>query len=186
MVIMPTLLTALERAGLIHHLSMRNGISFSFKNEQVKRCLTVAGQILEIRIAARMRALTEKDGAPLYHDCRVGVSINWDAEAEEKNERVRTVNEIDVLAMKGTIPIFISCKNGEFDADELYKLSTVAYRFGGSYAKRVLVVSDIDRMGTRGEYLLARAADMGIRVLDNVSELDNTELDRLLRSLWLN
>ena len=186
MVIIPALLVELERAGFIHHLSMKNGISFSFKNKQVKRCLTMAGQILEIRIAARLRALTEKDGSPLYNDCKVGVSIDWDSEEAGEDEPFRTVNEIDVLAMKGTIPIFISCKNGEFDAEELYKLNTVAYRFGGSYAKKVLMVSDIDRMGLKGEYLLARANDMGIRVIDRVAELDDTELDRLLRSLWLN
>lgn len=185
MVMLPALLTELERAGLISRLSMRGTVSFVFKNEQVKRCLTVAGQILEIRIAARMRGLTERDGTPLYHDCRVGVSINWDGEDGE-DDRFRTVNEIDVLAMHGALPIFISCKNGEFDTEELYKLSTVAQRFGGGYAKKVLAVSDLEKMGTKGEYLRARAEDMGIRILDNVAELDNVELDRLLRSLWLN
>jgi len=186
MVMIPELLAELEKKRLISNLSMRNGVSFVFKNEQVKRCLTVAGQILEIRIAARMMRLTERNGEPLYHDCRVGVSIDWDGDTGNDDERFRTINEIDVLAMHGAVPIFISCKNGDFDAEELYKLNTVARRFGGSYAKKVLVASNMDKLGSKGEYLRARAADMDIRILDNVAELDNPELDRLLRSLWLN
>lgn len=184
--VIPSFLAELEQQGLISDLSVEDeSIAFTFKNEQVKRCLTVAGQILEIRIASRILGLTERDGQRFYNDCRVGVSIDWDGE-ENRDEKFRTVNEIDVLAMRGAIPIFISCKNGDFDTEELYKLSTVADRFGGRYAKKVLVAADMDKLGAKGEYLRARAADMGIRLLDNVAELDNTELDRLLRSLWLN
>lgn len=182
---LPTLLAELEKNQLISGLSVEERcISFTFKNRQVKRCLTVAGQILEAHVASRMMAQKEKNGQPIYNDCRVGVSINWDGEGDSE-ERYRTVNEIDVLAMHGTLPIFISCKNGDFDTEELYKLNTVAARFGGFYAKKVLVASDMDQLGAKGEYLRARAADMRIRILDNVATLSDAELDRALRSLWL-
>ena len=179
-------LAELERKCLISELKTNELFSFTFKNEQVKRCLTIAGQILEVRIATRMLTLTEKNKQPLYNDCRVGVAIDWDGGDNEEDERFRTVNEIDVLAMHGTLPIFISCKNGDFDTEELYKLNTVAHRFGGSYAKKVLVTSDLNSLGAKGEYLRARAADMSIRILDNVAQIGDRELDRILRSLWLN
>ena len=43
--------------------------------------------------------------------------------------------------MRGLRPIFISCKNGSFLPEELYKLSAVAKHFGGEYAKKVLVTN---------------------------------------------
>ncbi len=179
----PELLSDLEKEGLISSLSLGEYISFTFKNEQIKRVLTVAGQALELKIAKHLRELTDKD-APLYNDVRVGVVIDWDL--SEHTEEYRTVNEVDVIAMKDAIPVFISCKNGDFDMEELYKLNTVANRFGGRYVKKVLVAAEIDKLGSKAEHIRARAEDMGIRLLENIDEISDSELDRLLRSVWFN
>ena len=56
-------------------------------------------------------------------DCLVGVHIDWDGTIHGGWGR-DTVNEIDVLALKGYIPTFISCKNGNVDQMALYKKST--------------------------------------------------------------
>ncbi len=180
----PGILFDLQKHGLIRRLVVGDRISFVFKNEQVKRCLTVAGQVLELTVAARLQGLKDKDGQPLYHDVKVGVVIDWDAEDEA--EEVRTVNEIDVIAMKGAVPVYISCKNGFFDANELYKLDTVAKHFGGEYAKKVLVTTELDKLGERAEYLRARMQDMSIRCVENLDEKSESEIDRILRSLWNN
>ena len=45
-------------------------------------------------------------------------------------------NEIDVIALEGYTPIFISCKNGNVDKMAFYELDTVAKRFGGKYVKK--------------------------------------------------
>ncbi|MBE6553108.1 MAG: DUF1887 family protein [Ruminococcaceae bacterium] len=177
---LPNLLKELERAGLIHDLTTQNRITFCFPDQQIRRCLTVAGQVLEVLIASRMIALTDKQGDRLYHDCKVGVVINWDGDGDT---RVRTVNEIDVFAMQGSTPIFLSCKNGDFDSEELYKLNTVALRFGGRFAKKVLVAADLDKMGSKGEFLKARAEEMQIRIIDRITRLPLNELDRILRTL---
>ena len=131
-----------------------------------------------------MATLRDADGAPLYHDIRVGVVIDWDG--DEEGDAIRTVNEIDVMAMKGAIPVFISCKNGDFDMEELYKLSTVADRFGGKLVKKVLVSTELDKLGGKADYLRARMEDMKIRRLENIDELSMAELDRQLKSLWSN
>jgi hypothetical protein len=70
------------------------------------------------------------------------------------------------------------------DADELYKLSAVAHRFGRGYAKKVLVVSDLDRLGSAGDYIRARAEDMGIALIENAAELTDIELARRLKNIW--
>jgi len=86
--------------------------------------------------------------------------------------------------MHDVVPVFISCKNGIVTSDELYKLNTVAERFGGSYAKKVLVATAIDSLGEAGEYLRQRAKDMNIRLLDNICEMDDAELLRRMKGLW--
>lgn len=174
----------LEEKGLIFSTEFGEHISFRYKNKQVKRCLTVSGQILELAMAVRLFNLKEEDGKRLYHDARVGVVIDWDG--NDPDEKVRTVNEIDILAMKDSIPVFISCKNGNFGIDELYKLNTVAERFGSQYAKKVLIASELDKIGNKSEYIRARAEDMGIRLVEDVDTISDNELDRILKSLWRN
>ena len=77
-----------------------------------------------------------------------------------------TKNEIDVMLMHGLTPVFVSCKNGAIKEIELYKLNTVAERFGGEFAKKLLVSTDFDpeNEDTRKAFL-QRAADMNIVVI---------------------
>jgi len=86
--------------------------------------------------------------------------------------------------MHGMIPVFISCKNGMVTADELYKLNTVAHRFGGEYAKKVLVTTRISDFGEQSMYLKQRAKDMNIRLLERVQDMDEAELEKKLRTVW--
>lgn len=81
-------------------------------------------------------------------------------------------NEMDVLATAGAIPVFISCKNGSVDSDELYKLNTVAQRFGGIYAKKILVMT---YYGVTDSFI-QRAQAMNIRLIRNVHLLDHQQL----------
>jgi hypothetical protein len=178
----PWMLWELQKFGLISSLYIGDTVSFRFKNEQVKRCLTTAGQILELFIASRLLSIKDTNGSPLYNDVKVGTVINWGQ--DEHEPEIHTINEIDVLAMKGAIPVFISCKNGLFDANELYKLNTVADRFGNKYAKKILIATDMDGLGAKGEYLTARMEDMGIKCVGDLDQLPDTELDRILASLW--
>ena len=172
----------LQRLGLIRRLIIQDTVFFVFKNEQVKRALTVSGQVLELYVAKMMRSLKDKDGTPLYHDVKVGVVIGWDESDTE--DIYQTINEIDVIAMKGAVPVFISCKNGYFNVDELYKLNTVATRFGNKYAKKVLICTKLDKLGESAEYMRARMDDMSIRYIDNVDKMDDADFSRCLKSLW--
>jgi len=163
-------------------------VTVGYKNKQVKRCLTKAGQALEMKVYIMVKQVLDKNEMPVYNDVLNGVVIDWDGQFhdEETEEIYDTENEIDVLAMHNIVPVFISCKNGVVTADELYKLDTVARRFGGHYAKKVLVATAIDCMGEAGNYLRQRAKDMNIRILENVQKLDDAEFARKIRSLWCN
>ncbi len=175
----------LQRNGLIQGLVFTPGqIAFSFKNDQVKRALTNAGRVLELFVAVVARETTDDAGAPFFTDVMTGVTIDWDGKLETVKKDVD--NEIDVLLMKDMIPIFVSCKNGKnFGSDELYKLSLVAERFGGQYAKQILVATQLDDM-KNGQDLTERAKAMHIHV---VSDLDGiVEGQRILDEMkkWVN
>lgn len=174
---------ALENSGIINNLRIGEKLSFEFKNSQIKKCLTKAGQILELIITVTAYESND-DGGRVYNSVGSGVYIDWDG-VVQKNSRIDVENEIDVILMKGVIPVFISCKNGAVDTDELYKLSVVAERFGGKYVRKVLVATQLDDMGYRAEYIRARAKDMDIRLVENVDSMSEKELCDTVAKLWM-
>ena len=103
-------------------------LRYKFKNPLVKECLLDAGCALELHTYYEMKS------SGRYSDCRVGVHIDWDGKIGGKEQDV--INEIDVLALEGYIPVFISCKNGKVNQMALYELDTVASRFGGRYVRK--------------------------------------------------
>lgn len=174
----------LERLGLLKLEQADDFVCVTFKNEQVRRVLTKAGTVLELvtYLAARDAAL--KKGKPCYHDVMCGVFVDWDGVVHElTEEEVDTENEIDLILMHGAVPVFVSCKNGSVDEEELYKLNAVADRFGGAYAKKALVGTTLGKNIRSKQYLLERAADMGIQVIEGVHEMSEEELMKQLRLL---
>ena len=180
------LLYALQDAKLISWLRVEGDeIEFVFKSEQVKQALSKAGQVLELMATMAALDAAEEDGTPTYNDVRCGVYIDWDGSVEPEGE-VDVANEVDVMLMKGAVPVFVSCKNGNMDVDELYKLETVAQRFGGKYARKALIAPQLDNMGDKGKYIRKRAEDMEIRVVDDFEEMSYEDMKREMRCLWLN
>ena len=182
----PGFIRKLKELGLLtHYEDDGTTVSIGFKNPQVKRCLTIEGQILELKMYIIGKYATEGE-EPVYNDALCGVKIDWDAEIH-KEDFVDVENEIDILLMHGVVPVFVSCKNGDIDMDELYKLQTVARRFGGPYAKMALIATAIDRQ-KEGVQLRRRAQEMGIRVLDGetLCSADDAELTRQMKCLWFN
>lgn len=161
-------------------------LRIAYKNSQVKRCLTKAGLALEMKIFSAAKEACDDDGKAVYNDVRNGVCIDWDGDIHMTEDEHDTENEIDVMMMRGIIPVFVSCKNGYIEMDELYKLNTVAEKFGERYAKKVLVATALDSAGEFADYFRQRAKDMNIRLIEGVQEMDNAELRRVIRSLWCN
>ncbi len=173
----------LNARGIIEFYSLRNGtVSFKFSNQRVKRIMTKAGQLLELRVAFALAAINE-DGYRAFHDIRVGVVIDWEPESDRDTEENRSVNEVDIVAMYGTVPVFISCKNGTFDSEELYKFNTVAELFGREIVKKVLVTSDMEHACSDPDTLRERMDEMGIKRIEQAHEKREAPLARLLRGL---
>lgn len=178
------ILDELREKGFIREYSYKDGtFRIKYKGAQVKRCLTKAGQVLEMKAYLSAIRATDEAGERVYNDVKNGVCIDWDGRDGDND----TENEIDVMMMHSLIPVFISCKNGFVSMDELYKLNTVAQRFGGRYAKKALIASALDLNGSFGRSFKMRADDMGIKVIANeIVNMTDEEINRKFRSFWNN
>ncbi len=174
---MPNTVTQLKQYGLVGDIKTEDGIiSFECKNKQVKDCLVKSGQLLELKTTVEILSLRENENNQVATDVMTGVAIGWDDDATDEKD---VINEVDVVAMNGLIPAFISCKNGIVSVDELYKLNTVATRFGGKYAKKILIATD--ELGL----IKIRAEEMGIKIVDNIGNcgFDHKDTKRKLKNL---
>lgn len=177
------IINALYRAGLIEAHDDGYEFTITYKNEQVKKCLTKAGRVLELKIFVAAIRACEKNGSYVYNDVMNGVYIDWDGDIHTEQESHDTANEIDVMMMHGMVPVFVSCKNGRVGMDELYKLNTVATRFGGKYAKRVLIATALDRNENADDFR-ERAKEMRIRIVEKIQDMDETDLQKEIRTFW--
>jgi len=130
----------------------RNGYHFVYKNSAIKQMIWDSGSILE------MYTYLLESRKEDMEDCRVGVHIDWDG-VFQQDGNPDVLNEIDVMSIRNNLPVFISCKIGSVDQMALYELETVANRFGGKYAKKVLATAQPLSQGH-----LRRAEEMGIEV----------------------
>ncbi len=158
----------------------RNHISYSYKNAVVRRCLNSPGDILEMKVYFEARSL-QREGKPFFDSCQIGVNIDWDGVDRHNND---TKNEIDVILMRGLTPVFISCKIGQIQEIEPYKLWTVAERFGGKQVRKVLIASEFDRYDDKSESaFMNRAKEMGITFIANATKMSDMDWKNMLRNL---
>lgn len=168
------LLNNLAEKGLIKNRSTPYYLSYTYKSPLIRYCTDKAGNALEIKTLLEARALTE-GGIPCFQDCQVGVSIDWDGKTPEEKDLQNPVqqspetrNEIDLILIQGLRTLFISCKNGQIPDEEVYKLNTVATRFGGPNVRKMLIVSEKANISPA---LAQRTKDMGIYLVKDAAKL---------------
>lgn len=176
------LLEKLDRSGVITDRSSAAVLRYEYRDPMLRDCVKKAGNMLEIKTLLEARAITQ-NGKPYFCDCQMSVTIDWDGTVFSPEKRIpETRNEIDVLLVRGMTPLFISCKNGDIGDDELYKLNTVAERFGSKYARKMLIATDLERKGPMSlKAYIQRAKDMGIYLVTDAAELT----DRQWREVFL-
>lgn len=169
-------LERLHAGNIIRNESSRNALSYTYHSPLLRYCTLKAGNLLEVKALLEAQSLTE-NGKPFFQDCRVGVTIDWDNRFHHPAEGVPdTRNEIDLILMRGITPLFISCKNGSIGEEELYKLHTVATRFGGPQARKMLIATNLERRSAASELALSqRAWDMDIFLVPDAAELTHSQ-----------
>ncbi len=174
------LLKDLEAQGLIRDYSESGKkITFRFKNNMIKRVIGKAGNILELHVYE----VATRDGY-LFSDAIIGAHIDWDGEIHDvNNPGYDTMNEIDVILMRGVCPIFISCKSGKAGGNALHELETVSRKFGGKYARKALVLAKGCDDTTGSMFFKQRARDMHIWIIDDVFRLSDEQLLNKLKRI---
>ncbi len=157
-------LRSLSRIGMLTHFQEeRHRLSFQYKSPAVRRALSQEGAALELYTYYAAFVFNRR---PVFSDAAIGLVMQW-ADSASTHVFREIKNEIDVFLMRSITPIFISCKNGFVDTDELYKLSVVSARFGGPYAKAAVVLT-----GHNPDLsFLTRAKELDIRIIQNAHTL---------------
>ena len=160
---------ALEEAGLILNLQHTDeSISFRFPDERVRFWLRDVGAVLELQVFRACRA------AGCFDDVVLSAVVNWQS---GKINRDSVTNEIDVMAVQGIQPVFISCKTSEVHTDTLNELAILRDRFGGKFARAILVTSGVT--GKTREPVRRRADKLGIELV----EWEDMSLESLINRL---
>ena len=149
----------LKKAGLVKG----SGEGVRYKNDLVRYLLSRQGTALE------MYTFICAKEAQTFDDGQSGALLDWKGRREVENE-------IDVLLTRGVTGCFISCKNGMVDSNELYKLNTVATRFGGRYAEKILVLSSFEP----DRSFVERANELGIKIIKNARHLQKKDFVKRL------
>ncbi len=146
------ILAALEKIGYVKNLAIgTERVSFTFKDQQIRSWLRDVGSVLELYV------WRECTLSGFFGDVVTSAVVDW----EGVHARDGVTNEIDVMAMRGIMPVFISCKTCAVTTEALNELSILRDRFGGKGAKAAIVTAERCRSVTRH-----RASELGIDVYD--------------------
>lgn len=146
------LLYALQKIHFLKNVKVSQGkVRFVFCDAQVRTWLRDIGSVLELyiyRVCVR---------TGLFNDVVTSAVVDWEGEGKQDD----VTNEIDVMAMRGILPVFISCKTCAVNTEALNELAILRDRFGGQGAKAVIVTTKRCQNITR-----RRASELGISVVD--------------------
>ena len=160
-------LRAFERLDFIRALTVDPGerVSFRFRDLNTRAWLRDVGSVLELYT---YKACLDSG---IFHDVISSAVVRWDDVVGHSS----VSNEIDVMAARGVIPLFLSCKACDIKTEALNELAILRDRFGGKGAKAVIVTTEPCHSAARH-----RAAQLGIAVID-LEELKTGQLVHRLK-----
>ena len=160
-------LNDLARIGFLRELEIVSGetVSFRFRDANVRTWLRDVGSVLELYT---YKACID---AGIFNDIVSSAVVRWD----DTRGHGSVSNEIDVMAARGVVPLFLSCKACDVKTEALNELAILRDRFGGKGAKAAIVTTEPCNAAARH-----RAAQLGIAVID-LEELKNGQLVQRLK-----
>lgn len=160
-------LQELERIDYIRDLKIVRGesVSFRFRDLNTRAWLRDVGSVLELYT---YKACIDTG---IFNDVISSAVVRWDDVLGHGS----VSNEIDVMAARGVIPLFISCKACDIKTEALNELAILRDRFGGKGAKAAIVTTEPCNAAARH-----RAAQLGIAVID-LEELKGDQIVQRLK-----
>lgn len=144
------ILNKLKKMNELDYLLKDNKIVVNFNNEYIKAFIFKSGTWLEIATNTLIRKIKEID------ESKNGLVFLWN----DENKSVR--NELDVVAVKDSIPICISCKDSDkYNEVALNELNVYGEKIGGKNAIKILVATKEPIKQT----VRTRAKEMGIKLV---------------------
>ena len=157
-----------EKIGFISGLKIGNGrVSFKFKDTQIRAWMRDMGSVLELYA---YKACLDTG---VFNDVVTSAVVDWEGDFASDN----VTNEIDVMAMQGIIPVFISCKTCDISTEALNELAILRDRFGGKAAKAAIISAERCRNITRH-----RASELGITVFD-LDDLEDGKIAERIKAM---
>lgn len=125
-------------------------IKVTFLNDYLKGFIFKSGTWLEVLTENIVREIKSVD------DVKSGVVFIWDS------LRSNIKNELDVVAIKDSVMICISCKDSaKYDENTLNELKVYSDRIGGENSKKILVATKKPNKSS----IIDRAKEMGIHLI---------------------
>lgn len=144
------ILSKFKEMNEISYKKEKNRVVVNFNNEYLKAFIFKSGTWLEIETNKLINSIEEIDEA------KNGVMFLWN----DENQSVR--NELDVVAVKDSVPIFISCKDSDkYNEMALNELNVYATKFGGENSYKILVATKEPIKSP----VRVRAKEMGIHLI---------------------
>lgn len=129
-VVLNRCLKYMRNMNILKYNIVDNKIRVLFFRDYLKGFIFKSGTWLEVLTDIVVREITEVD------EVKSGVVFLW------KDGKRRVRNELDVMAVKDSILICISCKDSEkYDEVALNELDVYSKRLGGNSAKKILVAT---------------------------------------------
>lgn len=148
--ILRKVLIYLKELGGIEYSNEKNNIKVFFKNEYLKSFIFKSGTWLEVATNNIINEIKEID------EVRSGVMFLWN----DKSKVVR--NELDVVAVKDSIVICISCKDSDkYNENALNELDVYSNKIGGKNVYKILVATKEPIKPSVKD----RAKEMGISII---------------------
>ena len=145
----------------------KENIRFKFKNNKYKQYMINFGLWLELYVYINAKM------SNMFDDVRLGSVIDWNA-----YDGLNVVgNEIDVIIMDKSMPVFISCKLKAADTPALNELLINKKRLGGWFSKSIIVAFGNDKRSNSGTY--KRARELGIDLLD-MNDIKSSNFSNIL------
>lgn len=162
-------LRELEKIGFLRDLKIITGesVHFNFRDATIRAWLRDIGSVLEL--------YTYKTclDTGVFSSVVSSAVVHWD----EVRGHAAVSNEIDVVAVRGVVPLFLSCKTCDVRTEAINELAILRDRFGGKTARAAIVTAEPCNAAARH-----RAAQMGIAVID-LEELDKAHLTQRIKTI---
>ena len=145
-----SILNYLKEKNEIEFMEDKDNIEVVFKNDYLKGFIFKSGTWLEVLTTLVVQSIEDID------EVKSGLTFYWGDDLK----RVR--NELDVVAIRDSVLICISCKDSDkYDEDALNELQVYSERLGGRNAIKILVATKQPVKQT----VLDRAKEMNINIV---------------------